>query len=166
MQVRAGNGSLNGSALPIIVTTDAMGQAVVRYEPLPGYGGTMAAPAMDDIVFEAASLSLDCTITSQVAVATCGLELDFAAPPTQGVSVDVEVRVLYVDPATADGQTVALSATSGTLSPPAQTIGPLTGTTRQITYTPTATATGGSISLSFVDGYPCNTMTATFDVAP
>lgn len=162
--VEADNGAINGSAVPVTVYTDAAGQATVRYEAFKGFGGSGMDPAHDTVTFTTESPT-DCSQTGTVAVATCGLDLDFDSPPTQGQPVDVTVEVLHVDPATADGRMVSLNATGGTLSPPAQTSGPLMGTTRQITYTPGASATEGSISLSFTDGYPCNSTTARFDIA-
>lgn len=164
--VQAGNGSLDGSALPITVTTDVDGRAMVTYRPHPGFGGTMADPAIDTVSFEAMSSAIECSLSGEVAVVTCGLELTFAAPPTRGVPVDVQVTVTQVDPDTTDGRNVVLSATGGSLSPPAQTSGPLAGTSRMITYTPGATASMGSISLSFLDAYPCDTTTESFGIAP
>ena len=163
--VQAENGALNGSGVPITVWTDMNGEAAVMYQAYKGFGGTLMDPAYDTITFEAASSPVDCKLSGEVAVATCGLDLSFAAPPTQGVPVDVTVEVLYVDPDTADGRMVALSGNGGTLSPPADLSGPLMGTMRDLVFTPGASATEGLIALSFLDGYPCNTSSASFDIA-
>jgi hypothetical protein len=164
--VSAQNGSLNGSALPVTISTDASGNASIAYEPFVGFGGTIADPAVDVVTFEAAaSAGLQCVLTGEVNVATCGLGLAFAPAAQQGVISVVTATVTNVDTATTDGRMVSLDALGGTLLPPTGTTGPLAVADFTINVQPGDT-TQGTIAMSFIDGYPCETVTATFDVLP
>ena len=164
--VSSENGTINGSALPVLILTDGAGLASVVYQPFTGFGGTLADPEVDVVTFEAQSASLDCTLTGEVNVATCGLSLDFVPAPEQGEVSAVTLTVTNVDTATTDGRTVSLDQSGGTLTPPNEVIGELAAATYMIEYHSGVGQLEGSISLSFIDGYPCDTVTEFFAIAP
>jgi len=166
LQVSSEHGTINGSALPVTVVTDASGTVSVMYEPFVGFGGTLADPEIDIVTFEAACALPSCTWAGAVNVATCGLSLGFVPAPEQGELSAVTLTVTNVDTTTTDGRTISLDQSGGTLTPPNEVIGVLAGATYMIEYHSGVGQLEGSISLSFIDGYPCNTVTEFFAIAP
>jgi hypothetical protein len=162
----AGNGRIDGSGLPVEATTDATGSVTFTYTPNIGFSGT------DVITIEPVE-NLTCVYTAEVDVVTCDFTLAFFPDPVRSGQLSTVTMTLpasAADPATADGESIALSATGGFLpgTPPSiEMLAPDGLGNVQVTFDYVASlgfVGTGSVTASFVSGYPCLSVTEEFPV--
>ena len=161
--VDAADGFINGSANPVHLVTDGAGKVTATYTARTGFQGTDTVTFQDDVG------TLQCVQTVDVSVVTCDITLEFLTPPCSGCSAVTIVRVLNVDPATAIGEMVALDVVGGgfTAQPPTGVLVPDGGGVPSITTTLNITPGfhgPAALSLSFISGYACNSITEGFVV--
>ena len=161
--VDAADGFINGSANPVLLVTNGAGTVTATYTARTGFQGT------DVVTFQDNVGTLQCTQTVNVSVVTCDITLEFLGPVCSGCSVPTIVRVLNVDPATALGEMVALDVVGGgfTAQPPTGVLVPDGGGVPSVATTLNITPGfhgPAELSLSFISGYSCNSVTEGFVV--
>lgn len=173
--IDADHGTIDGSAFPVTKYTASEGSAspgalVATYRPDAGFVAELPGP-LELIDFRTVDRSLTCAFGATVEVSTCALAVATAVTPVPaGEPTAVRLVVTGAPAETLDGQRVAVSVTGGFLVPPGSGLSELVadvGTAHvDLTFSSDPTFQGTAVAtLSFLDGYPCAALSASFEVA-